>query len=136
MSSAVHSTVHVLRIARPTNDIGMILQFYRDGVGLDLLGEFHDHDGFDGVMLGKANAPYHLEFTQLKGHVVARAPTQDNLLVFYLPDAGDYQRALARMKTQGFDAVPAFNPYWDLNGATFEDGEGYRVVFYKGIWPR
>jgi hypothetical protein len=113
----------------------MILKFYRDGVGLDLLGEFHDHDGFDGIMLGRAHAPYHLEFTQLTGHVVANAPSQDNLLVFYLPDADDYRQALERMTAHGFSAVPAFNAYWDVKGATFEDGEGYRVVFYNGTWP-
>jgi hypothetical protein len=136
MSSIVQPAVPVLRIARPTNDMAMILKFYRDGAGLDLLGEFHDHDGFDGVMLGHANAPYHLEFTQLKGHVVPNAPSQDNLLVFYLPNAEEYRRSLQRMQAAGFSAVPAFNSYWDANGTTFEDGEGYRVVFYNGVWPR
>jgi len=41
-----------LRVARPTNDLDAVIRFYRDGVGFDVLSEFHDHDGFDGVMLG------------------------------------------------------------------------------------
>ena len=44
--------------------------------------------------------------------------------------------ALMRMQAQGFVPVPSFNPYWDEDGTTFEDGEGYRVVFYNGRWPR
>lgn len=125
----------ILRVARPTNDMAMILKFYRDGVGLDVLYEFRDHDGFDGVMLGRAGAPYHLEFTSQRGHVVPGAPSRDNLLVFYLPVGSEYAAALQRMQAQGFAPVPSFNPYWDEGGATFEDGEGYRVVFYNGQWP-
>ena len=75
----------ILRVARPTNDMAMILKFYRDGVGLVVLYEFQDHAGFDGVMLGHPAAPYHFEFTSRRGHEVPGAPSQDNLLVFYLP---------------------------------------------------
>jgi len=124
----------ILRVARPTNDMAMILKFYRDGVDLDVLYEFRDHEGFDGVMLGRPNAPYHLEFTSQRGHVVPGAPSQDNLLVFYLPVASEYASALQRMQAQGFVPVRSFNPYWDEGGTTFEDGEGYRVVFYNGQW--
>jgi hypothetical protein len=86
-------------------------------------------------MLGRRDAPYHLEFTTRRGHVVPGAPSQDNLLVFYLPTYGTYAAALQRMKAQGFSPVPSLNPYWDESGTTFEDGEGYRVVFYNGAWP-
>lgn len=41
-----------LRVARPTDHLNEILRFYRDGLGLDVLYEFTDHEGFDGVMLG------------------------------------------------------------------------------------
>jgi hypothetical protein len=53
-----------LRVARPSDDLDRLLPFYRDGLGLDLLAHFTDHDGFDGIMLGKAGAPYHFEFTR------------------------------------------------------------------------
>jgi len=55
-------------------------------------------EGFDGVMLGQPGAPYHLEFTRAHGHVAGAAPTADNLLVFYLPDDGAWNDAVARMK--------------------------------------
>ena len=41
----------------------------------------------DGVMRGHEGASYHLEFTRKRGHTAGRAPTQDNLLVFYIPDS-------------------------------------------------
>src|SRR5580658_7311256 len=82
-----------LRVARPSDNLDAVVKFYRDGLGFTILSEFTDHDSFDGVMLGHQGASYHLEFTRKHGHKVGKAPTQDNLLVFYLPDEGDWKRA-------------------------------------------
>jgi len=123
-----------LRVARPTDDLTAVLRFYRDGLGLELLHEFHDHDGFDGVMLGHPSAGYHLEFTRKTGHRAGKAPTQDNLLVFYLPDTLEWQRAIDRLVRHEYHPVPAFNPYWDRAGKTFEDPDGYRVVLHNANW--
>jgi catechol 2,3-dioxygenase-like lactoylglutathione lyase family enzyme len=123
-----------LRVARPTDDLDAVVRFYRDGLGFDVTGEFRDHDGFDGVMLGRAGAAYHLEFTRKAGHPVGRAPTADNLLVFYLPDAAEWASAVARMEAAGYRPVPAFNPYWDRAGRTYEDPDGYRVVLQNAGW--
>ena len=127
-------TIPRLRIARPTDNIEALLSFYRDGLGLDILCRFKSHDGFDGVMLGRPGAPYHFEFTRAHGHPAGRAPTQDNLLVFYLPERTEWQVAINRMEAAGFLAVPAFNAYWDRSGCTFEDPDGYRVVIQQGSW--
>ena len=123
-----------LRVARPTDDLAALLPFYRDGLGLEVLYQFTDHDGFDGIMLGHAGAPYHFEFTTAHGHTAGRAPTPHNLLIFYLPDQKDWQAALDRMAAAGYSAVPAFNPYWDRLGRTFEDPDGYRVVIQHAAW--
>ena len=85
----------ILRVARPTDDIDALLPFYEQGVGLTVLYRFEDHDGFDGVMLGHGKAPWHLEFTRARGHTAGRAPTPDNLLVLYLPDAAEWQAGCA-----------------------------------------
>lgn len=130
MAAAPH-----LRVARPTDDVDALLGFYRDGLGLTELYRFADHDGFEGVMLGAPGAPYHFEFTRAHGHTAGRAPTLDNLLVFYLPDAAECDAAVARMKAAGFTPVPAFNPYWDIDDATFEDPDGYRIVLQHAAWP-
>ena len=123
-----------LRVARPTDHLAEVVRFYRDGLGFDVLGEFEDHDGFDGVMLGHAGHAYHLEFTSKRDHPAGRAPTADNLLVFYLPDGADWQQVVDRMQTNGFAPVTSFNPYWDRHGRTFEDPDGYRVVLQNAAW--
>ena len=123
-----------LRVARATDNIAALLPFYRDGLGLSVLGRFEDHAGFYGVMLGRPGAPYHFEFTHQRGHEVGRAPTQDNLVVFYLPEREDWEAAVSRMRSAGFEPVPSYNPYWDIMGATFEDADGYRVVFQRAPW--
>lgn len=128
------STQPVLRVARPSDDIDALVRFYRDGLGLEVLYRFEDHDGFDGVMFGQRGAPYHFEFTCKRGHPAGRAPSQDHLLVFYHPDLKTWRNAVARMKAAGFEPVPSFNPYWDAQGATFEDPDGYRVVLQRAGW--
>lgn len=124
-----------LRIARPTDDPAAVVRFYRDGLGFEVLSEFRDHAGFDGVMLGRPGAAYHLEFTRAAGHPAGRAPSEDNLLVFYLPDEAEWKGAVARLEAAGYVAVRAFNPYWGRAGKTFEDPDGYRVVLQNAAWP-
>jgi hypothetical protein len=85
-------------------------------------------------MLGHRAAAYHLEFTRKRGHAAGRAPTQDNLLVFYIPDRTEWQEAARRLEQLGYPPVQAFNPYWDMQGKTFEDPDGYRVVLQNASW--
>jgi hypothetical protein len=75
-----------------------------------------------------------LEFTCKRGHNPGLAPTQDNLLVFYLPDNTEWQAAVDRMVAHGYEPTASFNPYWDISGRTFEDPDGYRVVLQNGSW--
>lgn len=134
MSNPANLAQSHLRIARATDNLTAVVHFYRDALGFEVLGEFHDHDGFDGVMLGHAKAAYHLEFTHKAGHTVGRAPNPECLLVFYLSDESDWQTAIARLEAAGHKPVPSFNPYWDKLGQTFEDPDGYRVVLWNGAW--
>ncbi|MFS8065928.1 MAG: VOC family protein [Byssovorax sp.] len=123
-----------LRVARATDHLDEILAFYRDGLDFELVGEFRDHQGFDGVMLGHPGFPYHLEFTREHGASAGRAPNAESLLVFYLPDAAEWQAATARLEALGHAPVPSHNPYWDREGKTYEDADGYRVVLYQRAW--
>lgn len=107
---------------------------YKEGLDLEVLGSFEDHDGFDGVILGKPGGPYHLEFTQCRGEIHGKAPTQDNLIVFYMPDEQEWQTAHRRMLEAGFIQVQSFNPYWDKQGRTYKDIDGYRVVLQNAEW--
>jgi catechol 2,3-dioxygenase-like lactoylglutathione lyase family enzyme len=125
-----------LRIARPVSDLSRTKATYCAGLGLDVLGTFEDHDGFDGVMLGYPDADYHFEFTYCRTHPVAPQPTTEDLAVFYLPLVIDWQTACARMVAAGFKHVTSFNPYWDMRGRTFEDLDGYRIVLQNAAWKR
>ncbi len=127
------SQVH-LRVACPTDDLTSVVRFYRDGLGFAVLFEFQDHDGFDGVMLGHPRRGLPSEVHAESGVLAGRAPTDENLLVFYLTDEAEWQAAIARLEQRGHSAVPAFNPYWDRLGKTFEDPDGYRVVLQQAAW--
>ena len=61
---------HVMRVARPTDNLSQIADMYARGLGLAILTRFTNHAGFDGVILGHPQHPYHLEFTSQRGHRV------------------------------------------------------------------
>ena len=120
----------MVRFARPTDNLDEIVSMYKNGLNMDKFFEFRDHDGFDGVILGfRNNLSYHIEFVHEKGETVGKAPTKDNLFVFYVKDKDEFEQTCQRMIKYGFKSVKSYNPYWDDNNAkTFEDIDGYRVV--------
>ena len=126
--------LHHLRIARPVTDLARTTDMYRRGLGLRVIDSFTDHDGFDGVMLGVAGADYHFEFTRSRKHAVRPAPTVEDLVVFYLPSESEWRAACASMMAAGFRQIPAFNPYWETRGRTYEDRDGYRIVLQRADW--
>src|SRR5262249_30867928 len=99
-----------------------------------VLGRFEDHDGFDGVMLGAAGGRYHFEFTRHRQHPVAPAPTMEDLVVFYLPDATEWHMACARMAAARFRQVASFNTQLERRGRTYEERDGYSVVLQNAEW--
>lgn len=123
-----------LRVARPTDNLEAITRMYVEGLGFSLLGEFSGHNGFDGSIIGHAQHNYHLEFTHHRGTTVGRAPTRDNLLVFYFGDDATWTLCCERMLAAGFEPVASYNNYWDEVGRTFEDIDGYRVVLQNREW--
>lgn len=123
-----------MRIARPTDNLKIISEMYKKGLGLDVLGEFKNHQEFDGIILGVPNSNYHLEFTYHQGSSVGKAPTKDNLLVFYIEDKDEWKVACQKMLDAGFKEVQSFNPYWNNFGKSFEDIDGYRVVLQNQSW--
>jgi len=128
------STAH-LRIARPTDELHSVTRFYRDGLGFEVIAQFQDHEGFDGVMLGHPSAAYHLEFTRKRGSHSGSAPSEEHLLVFYLPLKAEWEEAVTRIEALGHRPVVPFNPYWAKLGRSYEDPDGYRVVLHCSGWP-
>jgi catechol 2,3-dioxygenase-like lactoylglutathione lyase family enzyme len=113
-----------LRVARHTERLGEVVEFYRDAIGLIEIGGFRDHDGYDGVFLTVPGTGAHLELTA-GGRLGAPAPHPESLLVFYLGDDHAVETVAARLDV---DPIPPANPYWAEHGVTFQDPDGFRVV--------
>lgn len=119
-----------VRVARPTDRLEEVIAFYRDGIGLRVVGSFEGHAGYSGVMLGLPGTNYHLEFTHYDAGSDCPAPSKDNLLVFYLSEREAVDRIVERLGAMGYPPVPPENPYWSTVGSvTIEDPDGWRVVF-------
>lgn len=124
-----------LRVARPVTDLLKSRDIYCRGLGFEVLGSFENHAGFSGIMLGKPGLPWHLEFTLCHDHPITPRPSEDDLLVFYLPEQNAWQQTCQMMSAAGFVGVTSFNPYWDQSGQCFEDHDGYRTVIQCQQWP-
>lgn len=116
------------RMARPTNQIEKIIDFYENGLGLEKIGEFHGHEGYDGVLFGTPGYSYHLEFTQCEEPMELPRPTKEHLLVFYIPNLFELQKIVHKLALMGYREVEPENPYWGRGGVTIEDPDGWRIV--------
>ena len=123
-----------LRIARPSTNLEGAKRFYCEGLGMEVLGGFESHNGFDGVMLGHPGQPYHLEFTVDKKEPVKPSPTAEDLLVFYIPDQAEWESVTKHLENAGWESSEPHNPYWGRQGKTFVDFDGYRVVLQNSDW--
>lgn len=119
-----------MRIARPTDQLDKIIEFYETGLGLKRVGEFWQHNGYDGVMYGLPDTNFHLEFTAHEEGSPCPAPTKDNVLVFYLPSWEVLTKVANRLAHLGYPEVESENPYWEDAGITIEDPDGWRIVLF------
>jgi hypothetical protein len=125
-----------MRIARPVTALSKSCEMYCNGLGLEKIGDFTNHDGFSGYMLGLKGLSRHLEFTQCHDHPVLPSPSHEDLLILYIPGQDSWQTTCINMDEAGFIRVKSFNPYWDRNGVTFEDRDRYRVVIQNMHWGK
>lgn len=122
------------RIARPTNQLKEVVNFYKEGLGLQELGHFENHSGYNGVMLGLPDKTYHLEFTQQEQASPLPAPTKEHLLVLYYDNGEEYKKANDRLQNYGAHPVEPENPYWIGKSETYEDPDGWRIVLFNGTY--
>lgn len=116
-----------LRYARHTNDLKKLVDFYTQIVGLEILGEFKDHEQYNGVFLGIKDLDWHLEFTSSR-EKANHHPDPDDLLVLYLHSETEFRRikAIAIQKNLG-EFLPK-NPYWQNKGICLKDPDGFGVL--------
>lgn len=113
-----------VRFARHTARLDAIVEFYRDDVGLPVIGEFRGHAGYDGVFIDLPGTGAHLEFTSGGPHS-APQPDPESLLVLYVDDDAELDRIAARLA--GREVTPS-NPYWQANAKAFVDPDGFQVL--------
>lgn len=123
-----------VRIARPVSALQHSASMYIEALGFMEIGRFEDHAGFDGIILGRPDENWHVEFTYCRSHPVLPTPTPEDLLVFYVPVEDEWFRICTALLEAGFVETQAFNPYWQVRGRTFADPDGYRVVIQNASW--
>jgi len=115
------------RIARHTNNLEQIKSFYIDILGFELLGEFENHNDYDGIFIGKSNENWHLEFTKSE-EIVLFDFNEDDILVFYPNNKMEFDFIINKIQSKKIEFVKAKNPYWNENGKMILDPDGYRVI--------
>jgi hypothetical protein len=125
----------VLRVARACANLESLAAQYREGLGLAELGRFADHAGFDGIILGHPQVPWHLELVHVRGEAPPPPPHPEQALVLYFPEPSEWRARCAAMAQAGFVAVTAANPYWERQGRSYADAEGGRVILQNAAWP-
>ncbi|SCY11203.1 VOC family protein [Flavobacterium caeni] len=119
-----------LRVARHTAHIQPLIDFYCGLLDLEILGEFHDHDGYDGVFIGNRGQDWHLEFT-VSDEAPVHQPDHDDLLVFYAESEAEFHHLTEQFHNRNIPEVEANNPYWREKGKTYTDPDGFRIVISK-----
>jgi hypothetical protein len=120
----------IVRLARHTNAFAEVVAFYRDGVGLTVLGSFVDHDGYDGVIFGLPRSDHQLELTVTPAEAPARGrPSADDLIALYYETRAEADGVVRRLDRIAERSWPA-NPYWQtrVEAAGFLDPDGWHVV--------
>lgn len=115
------------RYARHTNNLEQLKSFYIEVMGLELLGGFENHDGYNGVFLGKQDENWHLEFTQ-SDEVANHTFDDDDLLVFYPNSKLEFELLKEKLEHHSVQFVKSKNPYWNENGIQFLDPDGFGIV--------
>lgn len=115
------------RVARHTASLQPVIHFYCDILGLEVIGNFENHNGYNGVFLGLKGLDWHLEFTT-SADIPTHEPDEDDLLVFYQPSVKEYEVLKQKFEENHIPQVTAKNPYWNENGLVYLDPDGFGVV--------
>lgn len=127
-----HLRPGALRWARSSSHYEDTISFYRDAVGLPVIGEFGNSFGEDGTIFGLPDAGTQMEI--IRGHG-SEDPCAFDQLVLYLDDAEAVTAATAPLRERGFSPDPDPHPYWEANGAVlYRDPDGRVLVFAPWVY--
>ena len=115
------------RYARHSQNINQIIDFYTSILHFEVLGEFKNHEGYDGVFLGLKDENWHLVFTQNTDRPQSKFD-EDDALVFYPKTKKSFDVILVNLKEFDVPLLEPKNPYWKNKGFCFEDSDGYKII--------
>jgi catechol 2,3-dioxygenase-like lactoylglutathione lyase family enzyme len=122
-----------LRFARSSPDYDRTIPFYRDVLGLPVIGEFADSFGEDGTIFGLPDTRTQLEIVRARGGVRTTDPL--DMLVLYLHGEAAVAAATAPLRSAGVPTDPTPHPYWVARGGIVHlDPDGRRVVFAPWVY--
>lgn len=116
------------RYARHSQNINELKKFYIEIAGLESLGGFENHNGYDGVFLGIKGAAWHLEFTKSE-EVPQHTFDPDDILVFYVDSKFELVEIQKKIQSLGMAIGTPKNPYWVQHGIMVSDPDGHPVMF-------
>jgi hypothetical protein len=122
-----------VRFGRASRHYDETVAFYRDLVGLPVIGEFRASFDEDGTIFGLPDSAVELEIIRAHEHTVSATFDQ---LTLYLDDQPAVERATAALRAAGREPA-ASHPYWAANGAvTYRDPDDREVVFAPWVYGR
>ncbi|MHC0441860.1 VOC family protein [Flavobacterium sp. 3-210] len=116
-----------LRVARHTDDLKRIEDFYVNVLGFEQLGEFQNHNNYNGIFIGKSGLDWHFEFTQ-SNNKATHTFDEDDVIVLYPKSFLDYNNVINKIEHHNISTITAANPFWNENGKMIQDPDGYRIV--------
>lgn len=96
-------------------------------MNLQVLGEFKDHDHYDGIFIGLEAENWHLEFTK-SNEVADHKFDEDDLFVFYPESQTEMDKIIANIEKYGINKHIPQNPYWQVNGIQINDPDGHGII--------
>lgn len=115
------------RYARHSQNINQLIDFYTSVLHFEVLGEFKNHHGYDGVFLGLKDENWHLEFTQNTDQPQSKFD-EDDALVFYPKTQKSFAEILENLKKFNVPLLEPKNTYWKNKAVCFEDSDGYKII--------
>ncbi|MBF4691631.1 VOC family protein [Fusibacter ferrireducens] len=116
-----------VRFARHAKALEPLLHFYCNLLGLKVISEFKDHNGYTGVILSCDHCNWEIEFT-ISSNCPNHKADEDDLIVFKYDDKVQYGLVLERLRKEKYLEFAPKNPFWEDNGKLFRDPEGYGIV--------
>ena len=130
-----HLQPGAVRWARTSSHYKDTIKFYRDVMGLPVVGEFTASFGEEGTIFGLPDTSVQLEIVRARSGT--GADTAVNQLVFYLDSTEAVTTATAPLRQRGLEPNPRPPGYWAANGAViFSDPDGRSVVFAPWVYGR